>query len=92
MFTEDLNAFLDTAGHAVDATYNGATAVKVIFDEAALSLDGISGTNPVAVGKASDFPAASAIGKTLLIGARSFVIRQVDPLDDGSFTQLQLEG
>lgn len=36
MFTEDLTAFFDTAGHAVAATLQGGTTVNGLFDEAAV--------------------------------------------------------
>jgi hypothetical protein len=100
MFDEDPDDFLDTDEHAVDAIYDGATKVKVIIDRAYLEGVGIGGTNPVATGKASDFP-ATAIGKTLAedpehpwpawIGATSFTIRGREPQDDGAFVLLQLE-
>lgn len=90
-FTEDLDAFLDsTYGHAVSATYNGSTAVKVIHDKAYLDALGVAGNNPVAVGKASDFAIPTAIGKTLLIGSTTYTIRNVRPLDDGAFVALEL--
>lgn len=86
--TEDLDAFLSDFGIA--ATYNGATAVLVIFDRAYLSaLTGVAGTNPVALGKASDF--ASPVGKTLAIGATTYTIQNSEPQDDGAFVLLQLE-
>lgn len=88
---EDLDAFLDTDEHAVDATYDGATAVKVILDnEYLLAHDMVSTTNPFAIGKASVFPAA-AVGKTLLIGGTTYTIRDRQLIDDGAFVRLQLE-
>ena len=90
MLTEDPDIFLNTAEFAVDATYDGATAVKVIFDNAYMEGVGIAGTNPVATGKASDFPAA-AVGKTLVIAAVNYVIKNRQPVDDGLFVLLQLE-
>jgi hypothetical protein len=91
-FTEDLSGFFDTTlGFAVDATYNGATPVKVIFDEAYLGELGIASTNPTAVGKASDFP-VSAKGKTLQIGATTYTISEApQKLDDGALVRLQLQ-
>jgi hypothetical protein len=91
MFTEDPDVFLDSDDFAVDATYDGATAVKVIFDNAYLGQVDIAGTNPVATGKASDFPAGTCIGKTLVINAVNYIIRRREPVDDGLFVQLQLE-
>jgi len=91
MLSEDPDVFLDTDDFAVDATYDGATAVKVIFDNAYLEQVDVAGTNPVATGKASDFPAGTCIGKTLVIGATTYIIRVRQPVDDGLFAQLQLE-
>ena len=91
MFTEDPDDFLNTDDFALDATYDGATAVRVIFDNAYLEGVDIAGTNPVATGKASDFPAGTCIGKTLLVGAVNYIIRRREPVDDGLFVQLQLE-
>lgn len=88
---EDLDQYLRTQDFAVAATYNGATAVRVIHDRAFLAQQGIGGTNPVALGKASDFPAGDSIDKTLLIGAVTYVIKGREPVDDGAFVLLQLE-
>ena len=90
MFDEDLDAFFDTEEHALDATYDGATAVKVNFDHAYLEQLGVAGTDPVALGKASDFPAA-AVGKTLTIGATTYTIRNPQPQDDGATVLLELQ-
>lgn len=91
MFTEDLDAFLDsTNGFASDATYDGSTAVKVILDKAYVDVLGVAGTNPVARGKASDFPIPTACGKTLVIGSTTYTIRNVRPEDDGAFVLLEL--
>lgn len=91
MFTEDLDAFLNTDEHAVDGTYDGATAVKVIFDNDYLrALGMVSTADPSALGKASVFPAA-AVTKTLLISGVTYTIRDRQPIDDGAFVLLQLE-
>lgn len=90
MFTEDLDAFLNTDEHAVEATYDGATPVNVIHDAAYLEQLGIAGTRPVALGKASDFPAA-AVSKTLLIGSTTYTIKGREPVDDGAFVLLVLK-
>lgn len=91
MFSEDLDEFLDSVtGHALDATYDGSTAVKVIFDNAYLQQLDIAGTRPAALGKASVFPAA-AVGKTLLIGATTYTIKGREPVDDGAFVLLTLK-
>lgn len=89
-FTEDLDVFLKTSDFAVDATYNGVTAVRVIFDKAYVDTVGMAGTNPIARGKASDFPIPTAVNKTLLIGSTTYTIRNVRPLADGAFVVLEL--
>jgi len=91
MFSEDLSAFFNTADFALAALYNGAATVSVIFDSAYLTELGIAGTNPIALGKAADFPAAAAVGKTLVISGVSYTIRDRQPQDDGACVLLQLE-
>jgi hypothetical protein len=96
VFVENVSAYFDSvSGFALDATFDPAganTAVKVIFDEAYIAASGIGGTNPVALGKASDFASGAAtIGKQLVIGASTFVIRGREPVDDGVCVQLELE-
>lgn len=88
-FAEDLSVFFDTNGFAVDAIYNSGAAVKVVFDAAYLEALGISGTNPVVFGKASDF--IDPVGKSLAIGAESYVIRNSRPMTDGAIVTLELE-
>lgn len=93
MFTEDLDVFLNQAELSVAGVYDAAganTAVSVIKDQAYLEQFGVAGSNPVALGKASVFPAA-AVGKTLTIAGVVYTIRGREPVDDGSFVQLQLE-
>lgn len=91
MFTEDLDDFLDTDEHAVAATYDSTTAAVVIFDnEHRLAHDMVSTTNPVAMGKASVFPAA-AVTKSLVIAGVTYTIRDRRPLDDGALVMLELE-
>lgn len=90
-FTEDLSVYLDPVnGFATAATYDGVTPVNVIFDRAYLDTLGMASTDPVALGKASDFPETTSIGKTLLIGATTWTIRNRQPQDDGAFVLLQL--
>lgn len=93
MFTEDLDAFLDTTyGLAVDATYNSATAVKGFHDRAYLEQLGIAGTHPVFLGKASDFPeSGTPVGKTLAIGSTTWTIKGREPIDDGAWVLLTLK-
>ena len=90
MFTEDLSAFFDTDGFAVDATL-GAATIQVIFDnEHRLAHDMVSTTNPVAWAKASDVD-SSDVGSTIAISGVSYTIRDVQPVDDGAVVILQLE-
>lgn len=90
-FTEDLTVFFNSADFGSAATYDGTTAVVVIFDRAYLETLGVSSTNPVAMGKASDFAVDTCVGKTLLIGITTYTIRGREPLDDGAIVLLQLE-
>jgi hypothetical protein len=94
MMEEDLDAFLSATEHAVTALYDKAgarTTVNVIFDrEHLLAHEMVSVANPVATGKASDFPEA-AVGRTLEIADTVYTIRDRRPIDDGAFVSLQLE-
>jgi len=88
---EDLDEFLDEDEHAVAGTYDGSTAVSVILDhDYLLAHEMVSTTNPVALGKASVFPAA-AVSKTLVIAGITYKIRDRQPIDDGALVRLQLE-
>lgn len=90
MFIEDLDVFFSITDFGVAATYNATTAVVVIFDNEYIeALTGVAGTNPVALGKSTDF--ADPVGKTLLIGAVTYTVRGVEPIDDGAIVRLQLE-
>lgn len=90
MFAEDLDDFFETDDFAVAATYDGATTVNVIFDnEYVEAVTGVAGTNPVALGKASDF--ASPVGKTLVVSGVTYRIRNSRPVDDGAVVTLDLE-
>lgn len=89
-FTEDLSVFFSTDDFAIAATYDGGTTVNVIFDRAYLQTLGIvSGTDPQALGKASDFP-VTAVNKTLVISGTTYTIRSREPQDDGAIVLLQL--
>lgn len=96
MFTEDLAAFFQTGDFALSATYTpyggSGSTVKVIKDDAVLDGLGINGTNPIALGKASDFSAVAANGQdTLVISSTTYRIKDIEPLDDGVIVRLQLE-
>lgn len=96
MMTEDLDAFLSTEEHAVEATYKaGGTgagvAVNVIFDESyAEALPLMAGTNPTVLGKASDF-ASWTDTDTLTINSAIYRLTNSKPQDDGAFVLLELE-
>lgn len=90
MFSEDLSAYFRTQDFGVAATYDGATTVNVIFDNEYLEQMGVAGTGPAALGRASDFPENTAIGKTLLINGTTYTIRGREPLDDGQIVVLRL--
>lgn len=92
MLTEDLTAFFNTADFAIAATYDGATTVNVIFDhEFLLQLGLVAGRAPAALVRAADV-AANPTGKTLVVNGMSYVIRGIEPLDDGVTAVLRLEG
>lgn len=94
MFTENLGEFLGTDAFAQSATFTpttgSAATVKVIFDEAYAEQFSAAATNPVAVGKASDFGATVTVGGTLLIAGTPFTIRERELVDDGALVRLQL--
>lgn len=93
-FAEDLSVFLSAAEFAHTATFTptsgSAADVQVIFDEAYFTQLGMAGTNPMAQGRAADFPATTSVGGTLLIGAVTFTISEREPVDDGAMVNLQL--
>jgi len=90
MFTEDLTEFLDTDDHAVAATYDGATTVNGIFDNAYVDVLGVASANPVFLCRAADVPAAG-VSKTLVVSGTTYKIRNREPESDGSLVLLQLE-
>ena len=96
-FTENLNAFFQVGDFATASTYKAGgigtgVTVNVIFDRAALEglLGGMNSTNPVALGKASDFSGFTNTD-TLTINGTVFRITQSLPQDDGATVLLQLE-
>mgnify|MGYP003393100838 CR=1 FL=1 len=85
-FVEPLDVYF--CDFAKDATLNGA-AVKVIFDEAYMQQFGmVEDFNPTATLKSSDVPPAPH-ALLLVIGARTFKIREAQP-DGNGMTVLQL--
>lgn len=89
MFTEDLTAFFRNADFAVAATYDATSTIQVIFDEPDLGALGIAGSNPTVLCAAGDV-AADPTGKTLVIGAITYTIRDIKPQDDGAIVKLEL--
>lgn len=96
MMTEDLDAFLSTEEHAIEATYKAGgigagVPVDVIFDnEYAEPLPLMAGTSPAALGKASDF-ASWTDADTLTIDGVVYRLTNSKPQDDGAFALLTLE-
>ena len=82
-FVEDLAGFF--TDFADDATLDGA-AVRVIFDEAGITMaDGVAAVAPQVTIATASVP-ASPYGKTLTIGARSFTVREHVPDGTGLST------
>lgn len=95
MFTEDLTVFFQTGDFAIAATYKaggvgGGVTKNVIFDRATLGQLGVSATDPVALGIASDFPSITT-SDTLTINSVVFRIVDSQPQHDGALVELQLE-
>lgn len=88
-FSEDLSVFFDTDDFAVEALYNSATTVNVLFDENYVDPFGVSGTRPAAWGRASDF--VSPVGNPLVVNGTTYTIREREPQDDGAVVLLKLE-
>jgi hypothetical protein len=83
----DIRAALDLADLGTPAVWSvGAKAVQVVFDNAhelvGLAGVGISSTNPRAQAIAADLPGV-AVGQTLVIGAVTYTIRDVQPDGEG---------
>ena len=82
-FAEDFGAFFDNAqGFAVAALYNGTKAIDVIFDKAYFEdrpgFAGVESSQPMALAIEADVPDA-AQGQTLVIGATTYTITEVQP-------------
>jgi len=89
--TEDLSVFFDTDDFAASATLNGVASGNVIIDREYLrALGMVDSTNPLALARASQY-SESDIGATLAAGGTSYLIRSVQPQDDGAIVLLQLE-
>jgi hypothetical protein len=91
MFSENLDDFLSTAELAVAATLQGGRpTANGFFDADYVDTLGMAGTNPVFVCKASSSPRRHR--KTLTIASVVYTIRNRQPIDDGAFVRLQLQG
>lgn len=88
--SDNASVYTSTTGLGVPATYNGSTAVEVIFEKPDGDALEVAGTRPRAYGAAAVFPVA-AIGKTLLVNGTTYTIRDRRPMDDGLFVELELQ-
>ena len=90
-FTEDLSPFFSTSDFAVEALWNGATSVPVIFDSEYIeALRGVvEGSGPVALCAAADVPGI-AHGDTQVIDGVTYKVRGVEP-DGTGLVLLRLE-
>lgn len=92
MFTEDLSVFYgaDDPG-VVSALYDGATTIYGNLNNSYIEANtGVAGRNPVFDCPASSV-AAAPVGKTLVVSGVTYVIRNIEPQDDGAWVLLQLE-
>lgn len=90
--TEDLGVFFNSGDFAVTATLNGAASGNVILDREYLrALGMVDSSSPLALAKAADYTEAAAVGGTLVAGGGTYVIRSVQPQDDGNIVLLALE-
>jgi len=90
-FTEDIGEFLDTdTGFAVNATYDGSTVIAVIYSAPGSDPFNVGATVPEVQVAAADV-AADPRGKTLVIGATTYTIREFTPDLTGRLLTLKLE-
>ena len=89
-FTEDLAQFFDTDAFAETATYDGSTEVSVIWSAPGADAFGIGSTVPEAMVAAADVD-ADPRGKTLVIGATTYTIREFTPDLTSRVLTLKLE-
>lgn len=87
---EDLSVFFNLEEFAVSATLAGVAGV-VIFSENGIVADefGVQTSEPTASFMRTQWPAA-AEGQTLMIGAKSYLVRAVTPNSDGALADLRL--
>lgn len=90
-FTEDLAEFMDVdTGFAENATYDGGTQVAGIYSAPSADAFSVGSTAPEFVVAAADVD-ADPRGKTLVITAGSFTIREFTPDLTGRLLSLKLE-
>lgn len=78
-FTETLTDYLDTAEFATSAVFSGSGAtVSIIFDDEFHDPIGMADSEPIARGRAEDFP-GNVRGQTLTIGAVIYKITKIMP-------------
>lgn len=87
--TEDIAAFLSPADFATRGRYDGALDVDVILDREFLEQQGVAGTQPAALARASVIP-ETAVGRSLVVDGTNYVIRGREPIDDGALVVLRL--
>ena len=90
MFAEDVAAFFDTAAFAETGTYDGSDSIPVIFSAPGADAFNIGATVPEAIVAAADVD-ADPRGKTLVIGATTYTIREFTPDLTGRLLTLKLE-
>lgn len=92
-FTENLRTtyfrLKSEGGLAEPATYEGGTVPVHLDSEYFESVAGVAGSNPVAMGIATDF--ADPIGKSLVVNSVTYTIRNKRAQDDGAMVLLDLE-
>lgn len=90
-FAEDLSAFFDATGFAVEATLTPGGPGLVIYDENGAILEeyGVQHSGPAALCPASQWPNAAS-GNTLAIGATTYLVRSAPRIDDGALMLLTL--
>lgn len=90
-FEDDLAGIFDPRDeHVAAALYDGATTIYGHLDSAYIEQGMVAGRRTVFVCAAADV-AADPTGKTMVIDSVNYVVRNVEPQDDGAVVALQLE-
>lgn len=92
--TEDLSIFFNPEEFATAATH-GATPATVLYDENGSILEqlGVQSSSPAALCPTTQWPTLAegdALSIDLPAGATAFVVRSVQPLDDGALKLITL--